>query len=236
MANKRFNEDKPVKKRTKTDSFIKQDVQDVMVAKLQDNLTVASSNMETINDKFLEYYNMLHCIREKKPNDWESDISLPEFTARLLTQVGNFVGKYFQSRDYVETDDDTANPKLLAEAKASKSLLNTLLNDPEAHYFYKVVRLLMFVWPAGWGVIKGGYSQKVERYVAATTTRSEPVLNEVGEQLATDGGVYEDPFLQKPMMEEIPEDIYENRILRTSRSSMSIQTRTFISVLNTSTL
>ncbi len=66
---------------------------------------------------------MLHCIRDKKPNDWESDISLPEFTSRVLTQVGNFVGKYFQSRDYVETDDDTADPKILAEAKAAKGRL-----------------------------------------------------------------------------------------------------------------
>jgi hypothetical protein len=214
MANRRFNtKTKAVKRRTKTDSDIHQDIQDVVLTQLQDNLIVAVRNMDVVNENFNEYYNMLHCIREKKPNDWESDISLPEFTSRLLTQVGGFVGKYFQSRDYVETDDDTADPKLLAEAKAAKGLLNTLLNDPNAHYFQKTVRLLMFTWPSGWGVIKGGYQQKIERYVAATTTKSTPVLNETGEQLAEEGGVYEDPYLQKPMMEDIEEDIYDNRII-----------------------
>ena len=55
MANKRFNDGKPiVKRRTKTDSFINQDVQDVIVAKLQDNMTVATHNMDVINEHFAE--------------------------------------------------------------------------------------------------------------------------------------------------------------------------------------
>ena len=214
MANKNFNKNKQkAVRRKRTDAGINQDVQDVIIAKLQDNLVVASSNMSKINENFLEYYDMIHCNRQEKPSDWESDISLPEFTSRLLTQIGNFVGKYFQSRDYVETDDDTDDPKMIAEAKSAKTLLNSLLNDSNAHYFYKIIRLLMFVWPSGWGVIKGGYSQKLERYVAATTTKSTPVLNEMGEPLAEDGGVYEDIYLQKPMMEEIPEEIYDTRIV-----------------------
>jgi hypothetical protein len=215
MANDRYNtKKKRVKRRPKTDSFINQDVQDVIVAKLQDNLVTATRNMEIVNENFLEYYNMLHCVRQKKPNDWESDISLPEFTARLLTQIGSFVGKYFQSRDYVETDEDTADVKVLAEAKAAKTLLNTILNDPKAYYFQKIVRLLMFTWPSGWGVIKGSYQQKVEEYIAATSTTSVPVRNEVGDVLAEDGGVYEDPYLQKPMLEDIEEPIYDTRIVK----------------------
>jgi len=214
MANSRYNtKRKAVKKKKKTDSDISQDIQELLIADLEDNLTVASSNMDVVNKNFEDYYSMLHCIREKKQNEWESDISLPEFTSRLLTQVGNFVGTYFQSRDYVETDEDTADPKVLAEAKAAKSLLNTLLNDPNAHYFHKIVRLLMFTWPSGWGVIKGGYTQKVERYVASEKITSVPVLNEMGDQLSTDGGIYEDPYMQKPMMEENREPIYDFRIL-----------------------
>ena len=210
--NKRFNKPKRAKRKKKTDSDISQPIQDILISDLEDNLTVASSNMEVVNKHFQEYYNMLHCVREEKQNDWESDISLPEFTSRLLTQVGNFVGKYFQSRDYVETDEDSADPRVLSEAKAAKSLLNTILNDPNAHYFHKIVRLLMFTWPSGWGVIKGGYTQKVEKYVVSDKITSSPVLNETGEQLAEDGGIYESP-LQKPMMEEIREPIYDYRIL-----------------------
>jgi hypothetical protein len=214
MANKRFNQKKSKSEKVpKTDSDIDQEVQDTLIAQFQDDLTVATTNMDVVNENFEEYYNMIHCIRDKKVNDWESDISLPEFVSRLLTQVGNFVGKYFQSRDFVETDEDTGDAKVLAEAKASKMLLNTLLNDTEAYYFQKVVRLLMFVWPSGWGVIKGGYNQKIERYVAATKTVSNPVLNEVGEQLAEGGGIFEDPYGQTPMMDDIQEPIYDNRII-----------------------
>lgn len=212
MANKNFNKTK-TKRRAKTDARFNQDIQDAVLSGLQENLVVAVTNMNEVNKNFEQYYNMVHSTRQKKQNDWESDISLPEFVSRLLTQIGNFVGKYFQSRDYVETDDDTDDPAQIAEAKAAKSLLNTILNDPEAHYFYKTIRLLMFTWPSGWGVLKGGYSQKTERYVAGVTTRATPVFNATGERLAEDGGVYEDPFLQKPAMDEISEDIYDTRIV-----------------------
>ena len=178
MANKNFSRKNKDKARAKSDSDIAEDIQQAMIANLNSDFAVADKNMEIVNKGFDDYYDMVHCRRASKPNDWESDICLPEFTSRLLTQIGNFMAKYFGSRDYVETDEDTEDADVIKESKAAKDLLNTLLNDKNAYYFQKIVRLLMFVWPSGWGVIKGSYRQKVEEYQVGNKSRSEAVVDE----------------------------------------------------------
>lgn len=213
MANKNFNKAKDSKPKVKSDSDIAEDIQQAMIKNLDSDFFVAEQNMEVVNKGFEDYYDMVHCKRASKPNEWESDICLPEFTSRLLAQIGNFVAKYFSSRDYVETDEDTEDPAVIRESKAAKNLLNTLLNDKNAYYFQKVVRLLMFVWPSGWGVIKGSYRQEVERYQVGSKSRSEAAIDAEGNYLATDGGIYEDPMLQTPQMNEIKEPVYDTRVL-----------------------
>lgn len=213
MANKNFNKKKSQKPDKKTDSDIAIDIQDAIISNLDDDFSVASDNMDVINKGFDNYYDMVHCIRRNKPNEWESDISLPEFTSRLLTQIGNFMAKFFSSRDYVETDEDTEDPQELADSRASKRLLNTLLNDKNAYFFQKIVRLLMFVWPHGWGVIKGAYRQKTEKYIAGYKTRQEAVFDDEGNYLAQDGTPYMDTMRQRLQMNEISEPLYGTRIV-----------------------
>ena len=211
---KRYNKNKKAgRKKTKTDSTISQPVQDKIVDDLNDDFFVAEQNMDTVNEGFDEYYDMLHCKRANTANDWESDVSLPEFTSRLLTQVGNFVAKYFSSRDYVETDEDEGDAKTLAEATVSKNLLNSILNDNEAHYFQKIVRMLMFCWPSGWSVIKGDYRQRVEEYVAGHDTQMAGVVDDLGNAMAEDGGIYEDSYTQKPAYNETQTPIKDIRVL-----------------------
>lgn len=213
MANKLYNKKKKGRPKTKTDSDIPENIQDVIVSNLDDDFFIAKQNMEVVNKDFDDFYNMIHCVRENRPNEWESNVALPEFISRLLTQIGNFVAKYFASRDYVEIDeDDSGDARVLAQSKAAKSLLNAILNDHESYYFQKIVRLLMFCWPAGWGIIKGGYEQEIERYVSGYKTRLEPATDEIGNYLAQDGGIYEDSFLQKPSFNEIQEPIYDINI------------------------
>ena len=144
---KLYNKNKKTGKKTATDSDIPMDIQKQMLGKLTDEFTVASSNMKSYEEDFKTFYNMLRSIRDEKQNDWESDIALPEFISRIMTQVGLFVGRYFSSRDFVESDLDSDDPVDVAEAKSAKRLLNTLLNDQDAHYYQKVVRLLMNVFP-----------------------------------------------------------------------------------------
>jgi hypothetical protein len=211
---KRYNKKKRGRPKTKTDAPISQEVQDKIVADLSDDFFVADQNMQVVNDGFSDIYDMIHCKRKNTENEWESRVSLPEFTSRLLTQIGNFVAKYFSSRDYVETDEDEGDANTQMQARAARSLLNALLNDNNAHYFQKIVRLLMFVWPAGWGVIKGGYRQEVEEYVVGYSTQMEAVTDEVGNFLAEDGDIYEDPYAQKPAYNTIEDPITDIRAIR----------------------
>jgi len=214
MANKYYKKKQRGRPKKTTDSNIKQEIQDVMLSQLKDDVTVAKQNMDEVNKDFMDYYDMVHCIRKSAGgNDWESKVKLPEYTSRLLTQVGNFVAKYFGSRDYAETDEDTEDATVIGQTKSAKDLLNSLLNDPKAYYFQKIVRMLMFAWPSGWAIIKGAYKQQIERYVAATKTRTETVTDDFGNALSADGGIFEDPYTQEPMTNEIEEPIYDIKII-----------------------
>jgi len=213
MANKKYNKRKKVRGKKKTDSDISEDIQQSVIRGLTDDFVIAEQNMDIVNDGFDDYYDMVHCKRANTENEWESNVSLPEFTSRLLTQIGNFVAKYFSSRDYVETDEDAGDAKTQASAKSSKDLLNSLLNDTDAHYFQKVVRLLMFCWPTGWGVIKGDYKQKIEKYQSGSNTKFEAATDEEGNYLAEDGGLYEDSYTQKPLYNNIEEPIYDIKVI-----------------------
>ena len=209
----KYNKKKKGRPKTKTDSDISQDIQDKIISGLSDDFVIAKQNMDIVNEGFDNYYDMVHCKRATTENEWESDVALPEFISRLLAQVGHFVAKYFSSRDYVETDEDAGDAKTQASAKVSKDLLNSLLNDQNAYYFQKIVRLLMFTWPAGWGVIKGDYKQQVEQYISGYNTRLEAAMDGEGNYLAEDGGIYEDSYTQKPLFNNIEEPIYDIKVI-----------------------
>lgn len=197
----------------KTDAPFSDEIQQHILGWLSREFDTAKRNMQPFHDAFQEYNDMIHCIRDKK-NDYEPDIYLPEFTSRLLTQIGNFVSRYFSSRDFVETRVNSDDPIDVAEGKASKKLLNTLLGEKGAHYFHKLCRLLMFVNPGGFGIIKGGYDQKVEQIVTGYNEVTEYVRDEAGDLLAEGGGVYTDPYSQSPMSVVTPEPIYADRIVK----------------------
>jgi hypothetical protein len=160
-------------KDVKSDWPVPKETQDKLLSFVSDELDIAIRNNDKVEKEFEEYYNMIHGIREKKGNDWESDIYLPEFLSRLLTQIGNFCAQYFASTDYVDTALDSDDPKDVAEAKASKKLLNTILNDKYTYYYAKVVRTMMYVFTCGYGVIKGGYDQQVDKEFSHNKQTSE---------------------------------------------------------------
>ena len=214
MANKKFNKKKRGRPRKTSDSTIPEKIQDIMVEDLKDDFFVAEQNMNEVNKDFDEYYDMIHCVRKNNENEWESSVALPEFISRLLTQVGNFVSKYFASRDYVETDEDEGDAKTLAQSKVAKDLLNAILNDSETYYFQKIVRLLMFCWPSGWAVVKGGYEQRIERYISGYKTKMESGVDEEGNFLADDGSIYEDSSSQRPQYNEVEEPVYDIRVVK----------------------
>uniref|UniRef100_A0A6H1ZN18 Portal protein n=1 Tax=viral metagenome TaxID=1070528 RepID=A0A6H1ZN18_9ZZZZ len=197
----------------KTDAPFGEDIQQQLLKVLGDELVIAERNTEVSTKHFDEYYNMVHCLRVGKENDWESDIYLPEFVSRLLTDIGNFVAQYFSSDDYVETAKHSSEPEDVAEAKASKDLLNYVLNRKDSYYYHKLVRLLMFVRPTGYGYIKGGYAQRVENRFVGTKVRSEYVMDDMGNVLDENGMVYEDSYTQKPSFVTVEDPVYEDVVL-----------------------
>jgi len=214
MASRYFRRKRgPGAPKRKSDAPFSEDIQQQLTAFLGDELQVAKRNTESAEKDFAEYYDMIHCLRKNKQNEWESDIFLPEFVSRLLTQIGNFVQQYFSSTDFVDTVETSEDPYDIAEAKASKRLLNTLLNDKKAHYFAKLVRLLMFVFPSGRGYIKGCYRQQTRQRFKGYRTESNYVQNEMGEILAEDGSVYADSLRQTPMSQSQEIPIYDNEII-----------------------
>lgn len=197
----------------KTDAPFSDEIQQQILSWLSREFATAKRNMAPFHKAFQEYNDMIHCIREKR-NDYEPDIYLPEFAARLLTQIGDFVSRYFSSRDFVETRINSDNPIDVAEGKASKKLLNTLLGEKDAHYFHKLCRLLVFVNPDGFGIIKGGYNQKVEKIIMGYNNVMEYVRDEEGNLLAEDGSIYTDPYSQSPASTMTQEPVYTDRIVK----------------------
>jgi hypothetical protein len=201
--------DEPVSDWTVSDS-----VQKSLLGHLTTELEVAKRNNEKVNGDFKTFYNMIHSVRNRKPNEWESDISLPEFLSRLLTQIGNFCAQYFSSTDYVECDIDSEDPKDIAEAKASKKLLNILLKDPDAFYYHKIVRLINYVFTCGNGVIKGGYDQVIEQVISHYEQKSDFIVDDAtGDYLAEDGSTYIDPTAQKPAIQSVQNPVYKDKVV-----------------------
>ena len=93
--NKYFRTKQKGRPRKTSDSDIPEQIQNAVATVMEKELEVAMDNLAPKQEAFQEYYDMLHCKRTDKQNDWESDIFLPEFPSRILTQIGNFVSQYF---------------------------------------------------------------------------------------------------------------------------------------------
>lgn len=218
-----FHEDQPIESAdslntvdldSKSDWPVPEEDQKALVSFLSDELDMATRNNAKVIEDFEEYYNMIHAVRVSKPNEWESDIYLPEYLSRLQTQIGNFVAQYFGSTDFVEVDINSDDPKDILEARASKKLLNKLLNDKRAYYYHKIVRMLMFCFSCGYGIIKGGYKQNVRTVVSHYNQKSELATHpETGEYLAEDGMPYMNPMMQRPKYNTVQEPVYKNDII-----------------------
>jgi hypothetical protein len=116
--------------------------------------------------------------------------------------------------DYVEIAGDSDDPKDVAEGKASKKLLNTILNDPETYYFSKLVRAMMITFVQRSCVVKGDYRQNVTKELSHYETISEHDVDPVtGQMMAEDGMVYADPIAQKPRFVQRQEPRFTDKVL-----------------------
>ena len=114
----------------------------------------------------------------------------------------------------MEISGDSDDPKDVAEGKASKKLLNTILNDPETYYFAKLVRAMMITFVQRSCVIKGDYRQNVTKEFSHYETTSDYDIDPVtGQTMAEDGMPYQDPINQKPRFVQKEEPKFTDKVL-----------------------
>jgi hypothetical protein len=191
----------------------KADSYDHILKYVTSELSVARHNQDPVFNKFRDYYKMLHCAMDSKMDNVESDIQLPEFTARVLTLIGDFVARYFASRDFVDVHLESDDPVDVMEGKASKTLINKLLSLKDVYYYHKIVRTLMFVFVCGYGVIKGGYKQQVEEIETGTEDVEEYLQDPDGNYIAEDGMPFTDPNSQVAMKQISQKPIIEKKVI-----------------------
>ena len=196
--NKFTKKKKNIEPEIKSDSGIGPELETAIKSNLLKEFDTAKQNLDDVFTKSNDYYDMVHCARKKKQFEDEYNVYIPEFLARLLTQIGNFCSQYFSSRDYVDVYLESEDPKDVAESKAGKKLINEILNMPELHFYHKIVRLMMAVFTKGYGVIKGSYKQKVEQQITGYEDKEEYIQDDLGNFLDTDGSPYNDPYTQEP--------------------------------------
>ena len=215
MANKYFKgkKVKAADKPPESDAPMSQDIQDWIVNRIQSEYSAAEENLQKNFDKGDEYYDMLHCVREDPQFDDEPNIYLPEYLSRVLAEQGNFCSAYFQSRDFVDVYYETEDPQDVAEAKASKRLLNHILNMRESYTYYKISRMKMAMTSKGYAIIKGGYRQVIEQNIIDYEEKREYETDDDGNFLDVDGEIVVDPYVQQPMETVYQEPIYEDVVV-----------------------
>lgn len=188
---------------------ISKKLQEKVVNLFEADLAVAQRNMDYEKKRLSEYLEMFHCQRVSSS---DTDVYLPQFMTRVITQIGNFVSQYFASTDFVEPALKSDKPEDVAEASASKRLINAILNEQESYYYQKVVRLLMFTFICGYGVIKGGYRQKTHEEQIGVREDFQYVQDEMGNYMADDGQVLTDPMSQRPAKRVVEVPVYSTII------------------------
>lgn len=101
-------------------------------------------NGETNKDLYASDYERAISLFNNDGSDrdyeWQSDISIPEFSTQQLTQTALDVSQYFQTRDFVETYIQDASDEALLAADAAEECINRTLNQRMLYHYQKFVR------------------------------------------------------------------------------------------------
>ena len=152
------------------------------------------------NEDYETYVALLEAERPEKDYDWKSDIHLPEFAAHVLTQSSLDVSQYFQTRDFVECYIEDESDEALANAAATKELVNRTLNQRHLYHYFKFVRGKLNSNLSGRVYAECCWDRKTKRDVIGSRTVEEELDVDIyGEKMI-------DPKAQKPAMRtsEVP--------------------------------
>ena len=176
---------------------------------VDEEIATAEINKSAENSDFESYVDMMDAVRSEKDYDWQSNISIGEFSSQMLTQSSMDVQQYFQTRDFTEAYLEDESDEAVAAAAAQKELINRTLNQKHLYYYLKYVRAKALCNVAGQCYAICWWEQETENGVVGT----KPVLKEI-----EGGGIDE---LGNPASELIDEDV-EGEILTKDRFGMEI--------------
>lgn len=100
----------------------------------------ARKNQGPINDDFESYVDLLDSHRSEKEYDWMSDIRLPEFTSRHITQLALDSDLYFGQNEFVDVFLQDESDEAVANAAAAKELVNRTLTQRHINHYAKYNR------------------------------------------------------------------------------------------------
>jgi len=159
------------------------------------------SNRDDSNADFEAFVALFDSERTERDYDWMSNISLPEFTAHMLTQSSIDVAQYFQSRDFVEAYLEDESEESYANAQAAKECINRTLNQKHLHHYQKYVRAKLINHLQGNVYVECWWEKKSTRGIIGRETRVEQLdVDEYGNPLV-------DLDIQVPAMRQFEVDI-----------------------------
>jgi len=156
---------------------------------------ISKANQSQDVNEFESYVDLLDSVREPKDYDWMSDIRLPEFLSRILTQTSIDVAQYFQTRDFVEAYLEDESDVAKNASDAAKECINRTLNQRHLYHYQKFVRGKIINHLHGKVYIRCWWEQKMRPVITDyqhSITQSpqmdesgEPMMDEMGNPMMT---------------------------------------------------
>jgi len=117
-----------------------QDKETHIVRTVMGNWSTGESNSDFDMEEYESAISLFNNESGDRDYDWQSDISIPEFSTQQLSQTALDVSQYFQTRDFVETYVQDPSDEALYAADAAEECINRTLNIRQLYHFQKFVR------------------------------------------------------------------------------------------------
>ncbi len=232
--------------RPKTKHEFDETIETQLVKRIVDNeYETAKTNRQSDNDDFEKYIDLIEGQRVEKDYDWMSDIRLPEFFSHIVTQSSLDVSQYFQTRDFVEVYIQDEGDEALANADATKELINRTLNQRHIYHYLKFVRAKTMNNIGGFVYAECRWEQETKQDVVDIKQNVvELDVDDYGNEII-------DREIQVPATEIVPEpimgavpvvdrfnyDIYDPRnVFTDNRYAYSLQDKQFVTLRSEKTL
>ena len=180
---------------------IADDVQKAVIEQVIDaEYTPGQANQDRSAQDFDSYIDLLDSVREPKNYEWMSDISLPEFASRYLTQQSIDANQYFKQREFVTAYLEDTSDEAVAAADAATECINRTLNQRHLNHYHKFIRAKGIASLAGRVFLRCKWEQQMRKVV----TGFEDVEEQITEPDDLGNPVLKTVVNKKPVTGEEP--------------------------------